>query len=305
MSTPKPWLLVLLIGVFCFPPVLYAGCDKFSAKTLNSKASPYQQVISQAARKYKVSQALIKAVITAESCFNETAVSPREAAGLMQLMPDTAERFGVINVFDPAENIDAGTRYLRWLLKRYQGSITHVIAAYNAGEGRIDHGEPVTISFKETRGYIRRVLTVLGKLEETDAAREEAQTLLADWDAFERGETPDSAKPFVRGGKVMLASLPEMLVSSAKVMPIPVETPPSLDPCDQVPLTILHQAFQRRQGSNVTFYYRAEAGESLFNAADKLGIHIGDILLLNDSSADDILKAGQMLKVAECTKAAG
>lgn len=304
MSTPKPWLLVLLMCVFCFPPVLHAGCDKFSAKTLNSKASPYQQVISQAAKKYKVSQALIKAVITAESCFNETAVSPKEAAGLMQLMPDTADRFGVMNVFDPAENIDAGTRYLRWLLKRYQGSITHVIAAYNAGEGRIDHGEPVTVSFKETRGYIRRVLTALGKLEETDAAREEAQTLLADWDAFERGETPESDKPFVRGGKVMLASLSEMVASSTKAISIPVE-PPSLEPCEQVPLNILHQAFQRREGSSVTFYYRAEAGESLFNAADKLGIHIGDILLLNDLSADDILKAGQMLKVAECTKAAG
>ncbi|MBU0655496.1 MAG: lytic transglycosylase [Gammaproteobacteria bacterium] len=325
MSTPKPWLLVVLACAFCFPHVLHASCDQFSAKNLNRKASPYQQEIQHAAQKYKVSQALIKAVITAESCFNETAVSPKEAAGLMQLMPDTAVRFGVINVFDPAENINAGTRYLHALLKRYKGSLTHVIAAYNAGEGRIDHGEPVTISFKETRGYIRRVLTALGKLEEDESARQEAVELLAEWEDAEaryqaalRGETLEpewAADQFARGGKVILASWQETPDASVKPGLIPVAAPlpandpypevETLDSCQQIPASILRLAYQEVKGHKVNFYYKAGGGETLFRAADKLGVHIGEILLYNDLSADDQPAPGQLLKVAECTKTAG
>lgn len=304
MSTPKPWLFTLLAGLFFFPTILHASCDQFSAKTLNRKASPYQQEIQRAAKKYKVSQALIKAVITVESCFNETAVSPKEAAGLMQLMPETAGDFGVINVFDPAENIEAGTRYLRRLLKRYKGSLTHVIAAYNAGEGRIEHGEPVTIAFKETRAYIRRVLNALGKLEDSDAARQQAIELLAEWEEAEaryqaarRGEPYWTADQFARGGKVILASYSATVPQVAE--PVPAEMP---DTCGQVPESVLRIAHQSVKGSHVTFYYKAGGGETLFRAADKLGIHVGEILLHNDFSADDIPAAGQLLKVAECTK---
>ncbi len=320
MSTPKPWLFVLLAGMFYFPAALYAGCDQFSAKTLNRKASPYQHDIQRAAKKYKVSQALIKAVITAESCFNETAVSPREAAGLMQLMPETADRFGVINVFDPAENINAGTRYLGWLLKRYKGSLTHVIAAYNAGEGRIDNDEPVTIGFKETRTYIRRVLTALTTLEADEPARQNALELLAGWEDAEaryqaalRGEPYWRADQFSRGGKVILASYPLTSAVNVSAKPVP-EAPAEIDPfleetppdtCQQIPPSVLRLTYQEVKGSNVTFYYKAGGGETLFRAADKLGIHIGDILLHNDLSADDMPAPGQLLKVAECTKAAG
>lgn len=312
------WLLALLAAVFCFPPVLHAGCDQFSAQTLNRKASPYQQEIQRAAKKYKVSQALIKAVITAESCFNETAVSPREAAGLMQLMPETADSFGVINVFDPAENINAGTRYLSRLLKRYNGSLTHVIAAYNAGEGRIDHGEPVTIGFKETRSYIRRVLTALATLAEDETARQEASGLLARWEEAEaryqaalRGEPYWDADQFSRGGKVILASYPLMPAAKVSPRPIPVTSPvmDSLpeditDTCEQIPASVLRLAWQEVKGSHVTFYYKAGGGETLFRAADKLGVHVGEILLHNDLSADDMPFPGQLLKVAECTKTA-
>lgn len=130
---------------------------------IRQQAQPYQQAINQAAIKYRVNPALIKAVITAESCFRNEAKSHKGAGGLMQLIPATAKRFGVNDRFDPVENIDGGTRYLRWLLNRYNGSIPHAIAAYNAGEGRVDrYGANVPI--QETAVYTRRVLNAYGKL---------------------------------------------------------------------------------------------------------------------------------------------
>lgn len=162
------------------------SCGGASAKTLNKKAELYKNEIQHASKRYGVSQALIKSIISSESCFREMVVSCKGASGLMQLMPGTAANFGALDVFDPAENIDAGTRYLSYLLRRYNGSLTHVIAAYNAGEGRIEPGAPVTISFKETRGYINNVLTAMTKLETGGAGLAEAQLLLADWQQTER-----------------------------------------------------------------------------------------------------------------------
>jgi Soluble lytic murein transglycosylase and related regulatory proteins (some contain LysM/invasin domains) len=139
------------------------SCDQQHPNVLRQKAHPYHHEITQAAIKYRVSPALIKAVITAESCFRNEAKSHKGAGGLMQLIPATARRFGVNDRFNPAENIDGGTRYLRWLLNRYNGSIPHAIAAYNAGEGRVDqYGANVPIV--ETAVYTKRVLNAYGKL---------------------------------------------------------------------------------------------------------------------------------------------
>ncbi|WGZ93534.1 MAG: lytic transglycosylase domain-containing protein [Candidatus Thiothrix putei] len=139
------------------------SCDQQHPNVLRQKAHPYHHEITQAAIKYRVSPALIKAVITAESCFRNEAKSHKGAGGLMQLIPATARRFGVNDRFNPAENIDGGTRYLRWLLNRYHGSIPHAIAAYNAGEGRVDqYGANVPIT--ETAVYTKRVLNAYGKL---------------------------------------------------------------------------------------------------------------------------------------------
>lgn len=178
------------------------SCGGLSTKTLNSKAAPYEDIIQKAAKRYTVNPALIKSVIAAESCYREMVVSYKGASGLMQLMPETAEELGVVDIFDPQENIHAGTRYLGWLLRQYNGSITHVIAAYNAGAGRIGQDEPVTIAFTETRGYIRNVLTNLTKLEKGKQPIQNAQLLLADWEQAEleyqaalRGETLASIQP--------------------------------------------------------------------------------------------------------------
>jgi soluble lytic murein transglycosylase-like protein len=173
------------------------GCGGFSAQALQAKAAPYEAIIQKAAKRYGVDSALVKSVIASESCYREMVVSYMGASGLMQLMPETATELGVMDIFDPEENINGGTRYLSWLLKHYNGSFTHAIAAYNAGAGRVAPDAPVTIAFTETRGYIRNVLTHLTRFEKGKQASANAQFLLANWDqtdlayqAVLRGETP-------------------------------------------------------------------------------------------------------------------
>ena len=111
-------------------------------------------LVNSIAPKYGVDPGLVLAVIQAESAFRTDAVSPKEAAGLMQLIPDTANRFGVGNVFDPRENITGGVKYLRWLLAYFQGDVTLALAGYNAGEGAVDRYKGVP-PYEETRNYVR------------------------------------------------------------------------------------------------------------------------------------------------------
>ncbi|WP_005033143.1 transglycosylase SLT domain-containing protein [Holophaga foetida] len=100
---------------------------------------------------------LARAIIQAESAFNYRARSRVGALGLMQLMPQTAQRFGVLDPFDPRQNISGGTKYLRWLLNRFKGDTTKVVAAYNAGEGAVERHGGIP-PYKETRAYVPRVL---------------------------------------------------------------------------------------------------------------------------------------------------
>lgn len=112
------------------------------------------------ARAEKVDPELLDAVIVVESGYNAEAVSPKGAMGLMQLMPATAERFGVAEPFDSSANMRGGARYLRWLMKRFEGELKLVLAAYNAGEGAVAaHGNRIP-PFPETQQYVERVLRV-------------------------------------------------------------------------------------------------------------------------------------------------
>ncbi|MGB6823635.1 MAG: lytic transglycosylase domain-containing protein [Candidatus Acidiferrales bacterium] len=113
-------------------------------------------VVNKAAERNNVDPALVQAVIQNESAWNPNAVSPKGAFGLMQLIPSTAERFGVGNVFDPTENIEGGTRYLRELLDRYHGDLKKSLAAYNAGEQAVARFGGVPL-YPETRSYVRKV----------------------------------------------------------------------------------------------------------------------------------------------------
>ncbi len=109
----------------------------------------------------QVSPQLVLAIIEAESNFNEMALSPKAAMGLMQLIPQTAKRFGVNRPFDPQDNIRGGVAYLRWLLAYFEGDVVLVVAAYNAGEGAVNQFRGVP-PYDETREYVRRVIKRFG-----------------------------------------------------------------------------------------------------------------------------------------------
>jgi len=118
----------------------------------------FDQLISEFAKKYEVEFALIKAMIRAESGFNPNAVSRKGAKGLMQLMPETAQRMNVSNIFNPRENIDGGVRYFKYLLSLFDNDLRLSLAAYNAGENLVS--ELGTIPpYQETVDYVQRVLS--------------------------------------------------------------------------------------------------------------------------------------------------
>jgi soluble lytic murein transglycosylase-like protein len=115
-----------------------------------------EKLVREAAQRHNVDPALVRAVIETESNWNPAAMSRKGAAGLMQLIPTTAQRFGAYDAFNPKQNVDAGVHYLKTLLERYNGNLDLALAAYNAGEGAVDraHGIP---AYRETRNYVQRV----------------------------------------------------------------------------------------------------------------------------------------------------
>jgi soluble lytic murein transglycosylase-like protein len=118
----------------------------------------YSSIIQIASKEYGVEPSLIHAVISAESAYNQYAVSRTGAMGLMQLMPDTARRYGVQNMMDPSENIHGGVRYLADLLLMFKGRIDLAVAAYNAGENAVIRYGLKIPPYAETRTYVPRVL---------------------------------------------------------------------------------------------------------------------------------------------------
>jgi soluble lytic murein transglycosylase-like protein len=130
--------------------------DTFAPVKVKLLDVPFADFIADSARVHGVAPELVASVIAVESNFNPNAVSWRSARGLMQLMPETAARFGVTRIFDPQQNIEAGTRYLKELLLRYRGDLNLTLAAYNAGPERVEQYRSVP-PYRETRDYVRRV----------------------------------------------------------------------------------------------------------------------------------------------------
>lgn len=137
----------------CYACALLPGTN-FGRVALNTTA--FSGEIRAAATRFGVEEAVVRAIIHAESAFRPHVVSPKNAQGLMQLIPATARRFGVSDPFDPGQNIQGGVQYLSWLMQRYGSDLTRVAAAYNAGEGAVDRYGGVP-PYGETQRYVQRV----------------------------------------------------------------------------------------------------------------------------------------------------
>lgn len=122
------------------------------------------KLVMTLAPQFQVEPQLALAIMAAESNFNSLALSPKNAQGLMQLIPTTSERFRVSNPFDPTQNIRGGLTYLRWLLAYFQGDVALVAAAYNAGEGAVERYRGIP-PYLETRAYVQRILKSVGVLQ--------------------------------------------------------------------------------------------------------------------------------------------
>lgn len=132
----------------------YEGANAAQRKILD--------LVRKISPEYGVNAQLAMAVIRSESNFEPTAVSPKNAQGLMQLIPDTSKRFNIKNPFDPEQNIRGGLAYLRWLLAYFEGNVALVAAAYNAGEGAVNRYRGIP-PYAETRGYVKQIITAFEK----------------------------------------------------------------------------------------------------------------------------------------------
>lgn len=130
---------------------------------VNANVASVPDLVDAAARKYDLDPLLVHSVIQVESSYNPYAVSPKGARGLMQLMPDTAKRFGVSNSFDPKENIEGGVRYLKYLTTLFPHDPRLALAAYNAGEGAVWKYNSQIPPYRETEHYIYRVAQKYGQ----------------------------------------------------------------------------------------------------------------------------------------------
>lgn len=155
---------------------------RINFRDMEKNRKRFAPVIARIARREQLPEALIHAVIVAESAYDPEAVSHAGAVGLMQLMPDTARRYGVRDRRNPLENVDAGTRYLKDLLEMFDNSLPLALAGYNAGEHAVEqHGRRIP-PYRETRAYVRKVLGLYDDLRQNynDKAPPEVAAAAAD-----------------------------------------------------------------------------------------------------------------------------
>ncbi len=146
------------------PPDKTAAASAFAPKLL-------APIIREAARKHALPEALLQAMVSVESGFDDRAVSPKGAKGLMQLMPDTARRFGVKDVFAADQNVQGGAAYMRVLMNQFADNLSLALAAYNAGEGAVLRAGRRIPAYPETQQYVRKVLAQVALSSEAVAPR--------------------------------------------------------------------------------------------------------------------------------------
>lgn len=141
-------------------PISGRGARNSASKRLKGQTTGnarIDEIIVAAATRYGIEPLLLFSVMSQESAFKNQAISPKGARGLMQLMPATAARFGVKNIFDPEQNIHAGARYLRFLLDLFDGNVSLALAGYNAGEGAVKKYGYSVPPYRETINYVRKI----------------------------------------------------------------------------------------------------------------------------------------------------
>lgn len=278
-------------------------CDQNSPTTIRQKASAYQNLINAVSLQYGVSADLIQAVITAETCFRPTAVSHKGAYGLMQLMPATARRFGATDK-SVTHNVHAGTRYLRWLLDRYNGSIYHAVAAYNSGEGTVDrHGW--NVPYQETRRYLVQVLNAYRKLNNSQsqvlfkpnleaAAQFQRASFLQDQLVVEE-LVPQEPMITITGKRLRSKSIEHVLTPQAKekrLLPSCKSASKKLDKST---------SYKDKQGVR-TFFYTVKDNDSIDRISRVTGSSKIMIKRYNDMEEKRaFIKPEQVLKVSECS----
>jgi soluble lytic murein transglycosylase-like protein len=156
--------VVLLHGRATAPIVeAEASVDAADVLGMTSGNADIDQMILDASSKYGVDPKLVYYVIQQESRFKVSARSGKDAHGLMQMIPATAARFHVADIYDPKQNINGGVQYLRWLLKRFNGDVNLALAGYNAGEGAVEKCGNKVPDYKETKNYVQKITKAYGK----------------------------------------------------------------------------------------------------------------------------------------------
>jgi soluble lytic murein transglycosylase-like protein len=145
--------------VFYNIPIPSPYSNSSYAVSYSKRVEEYWPIITNACSRHGVDAELVKAVIQVESNYNHRAVSPKGAMGLMQLMPGTANRYGVKKAFDPQENVEGGVHYLKDLLELFGSDMKLALAAYNAGEGAVQRNNGIP-NYVETQNYVRKVLAL-------------------------------------------------------------------------------------------------------------------------------------------------
>lgn len=258
----------------------YRPCYKFNYQELQNRSRRYQNSITEASRQHGVNENLIKSVITAESCFKVRARSHKGARGLMQLMPATARRFGVRNSYNSHQNIGAGTKYLRWLLDRFNGNVHFALAGYNAGEGKVDRYGGIP-PYKETREYVRRVMGVYN-------------TLHGKKDRSANMDATSNVKSRAYYQRVWLNK------QKAKQRVKPMNQRRCIEAAPGHLRSITYLKRSGRGGATWRRYYRLKQAENLDSITRKTGVHINALKRLNRLPSYTRLKAGQQLVVWEC-----
>jgi len=274
-----PLIIVsLFVSTFLLGNV-YGGtlCLDGQFDAMTKKLKKYDKIITKYHQEYDVSKALINAIITAESCINPNAESRKGAQGLMQLMPDTAKRFGVTDRFDPEENIKAGTRYLKFLFEYFEEDFLAVVAAYNAGEGAVDKYKGIP-PYKETRQYVSNVAK-LYKIYNQGGAN-----YLLD----------ENAVPVF---------VPKA-ISRSRLSPYKTSGRHSVNgQCENRTSTRLRKSTSVESGGGVwQRIYIARKGDTLLRVMQKTGIHKTKLSQMNGISSRAKLSEGQRLLVWECRK---